>query len=159
MKGGPGGGTGGGAADSKPSGLMGSAGGGDASSRSGGAAARSDASGQRAGSSSRAGSGGGARAGTGDADDLKRIRGVGPLNERKLNDAGITRFAQVAAWTAEDQRRIGEQLSFGGRIEREDWVGQARVLAEGGETDFSKRVDRGAVRTSLRSSGSRRRDG
>ena len=95
---------------------------------------------------------------SGDRDDLKRIRGVGPLNERKLNEAGITRFAQIAGWTEEDQRRIGEQLSFGGRVEREDWVGQARVLAEGGETDFSKRVAKGSVRTSLDTSDPRYRD-
>ena len=44
---------------------------------------------------------------------------------------------------------MGERLSFGGRIERENWVEQARTLADGGETDFAKRVRAGRVRTSL----------
>ena len=60
------------------------------------------------------------------ADDLTRISGVGPVLVGKLNDAGITSFAQIAAFTAEDIARIDEQLNFKGRIERDDWIGQAK---------------------------------
>lgn len=60
------------------------------------------------------------------ADDLTRISGVGPVLVQKLNDAGITSFAQIAAFTAEDVARIDEQLNFKGRIERDDWIGQAK---------------------------------
>ena len=81
-------------------------------------------------------------------DDLKRIRGIGKQNEKRLNDAGITRYSQIAGWTAGDQKQWGEKLAFPGRIEREDWVGQAKVLAEGGDTKFSKRVKSGDVPTS-----------
>ena len=101
------------------------------------------------GGSGSASSGGSPTGSTGAEDALKRIRGIGPLNERKLNEVGVTRFAQIAAWTPEEQREMGERLSFGGRIEREDWVEQARTLAEGGETEFSRRVRAGRVRTSL----------
>ena len=94
----------------------------------------------------------------GGADDLKRIRGIGPQNETRLVEAGVTRFAQIAAWSDEDAREMGDKLRFGGRIEREDWIGQAKVLAEGGETDFSKRVDAGSVRTSLESDDPRYRE-
>ncbi|MEM7289710.1 MAG: FtsX-like permease family protein [Pseudomonadota bacterium] len=82
-------------------------------------------------------------------DDLKRIRGIGPQNEARLNSIGITTFAQVAAWKAADQRDIGERLSFPGRIEREDWVKQAKVLAKGETTAFAKRVDKGEVDSSV----------
>lgn len=85
----------------------------------------------------------------GAGDDLKRIRGIGPKNAERLNEAGITRFSQIAAWTPDDAREMGERLSFGGRIERENWIEQARTLSEGGDTDFSRRVDAGKVRTSL----------
>ena len=64
-------------------------------------------------------------------DDLKKIKGIGPQNERKLNQLGITRFAQIAAWTAADAGQWGERLAFPGRIEREDWIAQARALAGG----------------------------
>lgn len=72
-------------------------------------------------------------------DDLKLISGVGPALENKLNDAGITRFEQIANMSAEDVERIEEQLSFKGRMERDDWIGQAKILAAGGETEFSKK--------------------
>jgi len=61
------------------------------------------------------------------ADDLEgEIDGIGPVIVRKLAAAGITTFRQVASWTPEDIERIGEELDFKGRIEREDWVGQAK---------------------------------
>ncbi|MFG1465216.1 hypothetical protein V5F77_20235 [Xanthobacter sp. DSM 24535] len=62
------------------------------------------------------------------ADDLKRLKGIGPLNERKLNGLGIYHFRQIAAWSDEEARWIGATLGFRGRVEREDWVGQARTL-------------------------------
>jgi predicted flap endonuclease-1-like 5' DNA nuclease len=83
-----------------------------------------------------------------EVDDLKRIRGVGVLIEKKLNSVGITRYEQVAQWTADDISRVSQMLDFKGRIERENWVEQARILASGGQTDFSRRVDRGEVETS-----------
>lgn len=81
-------------------------------------------------------------------DNLKQIKGVGPQIEAKLNAAGINSFAQIAAWTKKEQADFAEQLSFAGRIEREDWVKQAKIFARGGSTDFAKRVAKGEVASS-----------
>ena len=66
-----------------------------------------------------------------DGDDLKKLSGVGPVLEQKLLDAGVTSFAQIAAWTEADIAEFDEKLSFKGRIEREGWVDQAKELAKG----------------------------
>lgn len=63
-------------------------------------------------------------------DDLKKIKGIGKLNEQRLNKEGVTRYAQIAAWKKADVARFDELLTFHGRIEREDWVGQAKKLAK-----------------------------
>lgn len=85
----------------------------------------------------------------GKKDDLKRIRGIGRVNEARLNELGIFHFSQIAAWLPEQCKWVNQLLAFPGRIQREDWVGQAKLLAEGKETTFSKRVDKGDVPTSL----------
>ena len=64
------------------------------------------------------------------ADDLKQLSGVGPALEKKLHEAGVTTFAQIAAWTEADVEEFGEKLSFKGRIEREGWIEQAKELAK-----------------------------
>ncbi|WP_121065312.1 50S ribosomal protein L21 [Chachezhania antarctica] len=62
-------------------------------------------------------------------DDLKKLSGVGPALEKKLLDAGVTSFAQIAAWTEDEIAAMDEKLSFKGRIQREGWVEQAKTLA------------------------------
>lgn len=84
----------------------------------------------------------------GKMDDLKRIRGIGRQNEAKLHELGVWHFDQIAAWMPGQAAWVGHFLAFPGRIEREDWVGQAKVLASGGMTAFAERVDRGEVPTS-----------
>jgi len=76
-----------------------------------------------------------------ETDDLKRIRGIGVLIEKKLNSLGIIHFEQVANWTGADIERISNILDFKGRIERENWIEQARILATGGQTEFSRRSE------------------
>lgn len=66
---------------------------------------------------------------SGAPDDLKLINGIGPANEAKLHALGIWHFAQIAAWTPENAAWIGSYLAFPGRIEREDWIAQAKRLA------------------------------
>jgi len=66
-------------------------------------------------------------------DDLTRINGIGPANVRKLEEIGITRFDQIALWSSKDEEEIGERLAFPGRIEREEWVAQAKKLINDGE--------------------------
>ena len=68
---------------------------------------------------------------SGQADDLTRLNGVGPVLARKLHAAGVTRFAQIAAWTEQDVAAMDDTLSFKGRIERDGWVAQAKALADG----------------------------
>ena len=65
------------------------------------------------------------------ADDLKLLSGVGPVLEKKLHEAGVTSFAQIAAWGPKDIEEFDEKLSFHGRIEREGWIEQAKKLAKG----------------------------
>jgi large subunit ribosomal protein L21 len=66
----------------------------------------------------------------GQADDLKRLSGVGPKLETLLNENGVYHFEQIAAWTADEVEWMDAQLSFKGRIERENWIEQAQTLAE-----------------------------
>ncbi|PRD41262.1 hypothetical protein C5748_22430 [Phyllobacterium phragmitis] len=78
-----------------------------------------------------------------DRDDLKLIKGIGPKNERVLNALGIHTFRQIAAWTPEEAEWMGHHMAFPGRIERELWIDQAKVLAAGGETEHSRAVRAG----------------
>ncbi len=74
-------------------------------------------------------------------DDLKRIKGVGPYIEDKLNAIGIYTFEQISRFSSEDIETVTELIAFfPGRIERDDWKGQAAILKKGGHTDFSKRL-------------------
>ena len=85
----------------------------------------------------------------GQADDLKRIKGIGPKLEQVCHDLGFFHFDQIAAWTDDEVAWVDSNLEgFKGRVTRDDWVAQAKVLAEGGETEFSKRVDEGDVPSS-----------
>jgi predicted flap endonuclease-1-like 5' DNA nuclease len=81
-------------------------------------------------------------------DDLKMIKGIGRQNEGRLNALGTYHFDQVASWNAGQCRWVGSYLAFAGRIEREDWVNQAKVLASGEATEFSKRAASGKVSSS-----------
>ena len=63
------------------------------------------------------------------ADDLKLIAGIGPKLEEVLNARGIRSFAEIAAWSDEEIARLAAELGFNGRIARDDWAGQAKVLA------------------------------
>jgi predicted flap endonuclease-1-like 5' DNA nuclease len=75
-------------------------------------------------------------------DDLKRIKGIGFQIEKRLNSLGVMTYEDIANWTSEDIERISESLDFKGRIQRENWVEQARILSAGGDTEFSRRTDR-----------------
>lgn len=76
----------------------------------------------------------------GKADDLTLIKGVGEKLQGLCNQLGVYHFDQIAAWTESDVDYVDSQLEgFNGRITRDDWVGQAKILAAGGETEFSKR--------------------
>jgi predicted flap endonuclease-1-like 5' DNA nuclease len=77
----------------------------------------------------------------GEPDDLKRIRGIGPVIEKKLYDVGIFHFHQIAAFSDQNIRWIDNNLAFPGRVNREQWVSQAKLLEMGVGTEFSDRYD------------------
>ncbi|WP_370209189.1 NADH-quinone oxidoreductase subunit E [Pararhodobacter marinus] len=82
----------------------------------------------------------------GGADDLKRIKGIGPKLEQLCHSMGFYHFDQIANWTPEEIAWVDSNLEgFKGRVTRDDWVAQARQLAAGEDTEFSKRVDKGDV--------------
>ena len=84
-------------------------------------------------------SGGGGRqlkyldAPNGEPDDLKKVSGIGPVIETKLNEMGIYHFSQIAEFTEKDIDLVNNAIDFPGRIERDEWLDQARNLADGGE--------------------------
>lgn len=69
----------------------------------------------------------------GEPDDLKLISGVGPVLEDRLNELGIYHFRQIAKFESKDIDLVNDAMSFPGRIERDEWIAQAKNLAEGGE--------------------------
>ncbi len=82
----------------------------------------------------------------GGPDDLKKIKGVGPKLEATLQALGVYHFDQIAGWGPQEIAWIDANLEgFPGRATRDDWVGQAKLLAGGGETEFSRRVEDGDV--------------
>jgi predicted flap endonuclease-1-like 5' DNA nuclease len=73
----------------------------------------------------------------GPADELTRMKGVGPKVASMLSAMGITRYDQIAAWSDHDVARVDAQLgTFKGRITRDQWVEQARLLAAGDRAGF-----------------------
>ncbi|QIQ85540.1 hypothetical protein [Erythrobacter sp.] len=80
-----------------------------------------------------------------ESDDLTRIKGVGPKLATMLGELGVTRFAQIAEWDEAEIDRIDAQLGrFQGRIRRDQWVEQAKLLVSGDKDAFEARFGRGA---------------
>ena len=72
----------------------------------------------------------------GKADDLKKIKGIGPKLEEQLHSMGFFHFEQIANWSTEEVAWIDEHLEgFRGRASRDDWRGQAQALTQGGGSD------------------------
>ncbi|WP_299725141.1 NADH-quinone oxidoreductase subunit E [uncultured Tateyamaria sp.] len=82
----------------------------------------------------------------GKADDLKMIKGVGPKLEALLNRLGFYHFDQIAEWSGDEVAWVDQNLEgFKGRVSRDNWVSQAKALASGAETEFSKRAKKDAI--------------
>ena len=82
----------------------------------------------------------------GNADDLKQIKGIGPKLEKLCNSMGFWHFDQIANWTPDEVAWVDANLEgFKGRVSRDNWIDQAKTLAAGGQTEFSKRVEDGGV--------------
>ena len=86
------------------------------------------------------------KARAGGPDDLKMIKGVGPVLEKALHETGVFHFDQVAAWSNMDARWFDENVKgANGRVQRDGWIKQARILAKGGTTEFANKVKKGGV--------------
>lgn len=82
----------------------------------------------------------------GGPDNLKMIKGVGPVLEKALHASGVFHFDQVAAWKKADATWFDDNVKgANGRVLRDEWVKQAKILAKGGTTDFSSKVKKGGV--------------
>lgn len=79
------------------------------------------------------------------ADELKRIKGIGAVIEETLNQLGVYQFEQIAQWSPDNVSWVEKFLAFPGRVGRESWISQAETLSVGGTTEFAKRVDDGDV--------------
>ena len=76
-------------------------------------------------------------------DDLTRIKGIGPKLASTLGSMGVTRFDQIARWSEEDIDRIDAQLGrFQGRIRRDNWAEQAKLLSAGDSAAYEERFGR-----------------
>ena len=84
------------------------------------------------------------RAGSKRGDDLKRVKGIGKVLERRLKELGIYHYDQIADLTEDQVMWITDYITFPqGRIQDEAWVSQAKALAEGEDTEYSNRFDSG----------------
>ena len=82
----------------------------------------------------------------GKADNLKEIKGIGPKLEKMCNSLGFYHFDQIANWSLDEVAWVDANLEgFKGRVTRDTWVEQAKILAAGGETAFSQKVGKGGV--------------
>jgi predicted flap endonuclease-1-like 5' DNA nuclease len=73
----------------------------------------------------------------GQRDDLSRIKGIGPKLATRLDELGVFHYRQIAGWTPADLVEVDSYLgTFKGRIERDRWQSQARLLAAGDDDDF-----------------------
>jgi predicted flap endonuclease-1-like 5' DNA nuclease len=79
-------------------------------------------------------------------DNLQRISGIGPKNEKILHGLGFFHFDQLAAWTDEEIAWVDDHLKLNGRIMREEWTKQAQLLAEGKEEEFHQLYGTGGLR-------------
>lgn len=75
----------------------------------------------------------------GKADQLTRLKGVGPKLGEKLSGIGIVRFDQIASWSAADIAQVDADLELRGRITRDQWVDQAKLLAAGKDAEHKAR--------------------
>jgi predicted flap endonuclease-1-like 5' DNA nuclease len=81
----------------------------------------------------------------GKPDDLLRISGVGSKNEKILHSLGIFHYDQIANWNAAEVNWVDDHLKFNGRIRREEWIKQTRLLADGDEVEFARLYGSGGL--------------
>ena len=100
-----------------------------------------------------------AKARGGKADNLQLISGVGPKLEKTLQGLGFYHFDQIAGWNQDEVDWVDEHLRFKGRIARDEWIAQAKLLAAGDMDEFTKLYGTGGLKNAAgqKKSGSRTR--
>ena len=95
----------------------------------------------------------------GKADNLQVISGIGPKLEKTLHGLGFYHFDQIAGWSRDEVDWVDEHLRFKGRIDRDQWIPQAKLLAAGDMDKFSELYGTGGLKNKAgqRKSGSRTR--
>lgn len=83
-------------------------------------------------------------------DDLKLIKGIGPKFEKDLNGKGIYYFEQIASWTNKDSEAINKMIDFPGRVQRENWVPQAKGLKGSGKAKPAKKAKAAPKKTAAK---------
>lgn len=78
-------------------------------------------------------------AAVGPSDDLTKINGIGPKLDELCQSLGVRRFDQISAWSAADVAEVDQYLKIKGRIDRDQWVDQAKLLAAGNLTEWETR--------------------
>ncbi len=87
----------------------------------------------------------------GKPDNLTLIDGVGNAIEKRLFALGIYHFDQIAKMTEAEATWLGNEIGFPGRVQRENWVSESKILSAGGMTDHAKRVESGEISSSRQS--------
>ncbi|MGI9463953.1 MAG: proton-conducting membrane transporter [Aestuariivirgaceae bacterium] len=82
----------------------------------------------------------------GKADNLQQISGVGPKLEKTLHGLGFFHFDQIAGWSRQEIEWVDEHLRFKGRIDRDEWIKQAQLLAAGNLDEFARQYGSGAAK-------------
>ncbi len=82
----------------------------------------------------------------GKADNLQLISGVGPKLDKTLQGLGFYHFDQIAAWSKDEVDWVDEHLRFKGRIERDEWIPQAKLLAAGDMAAFNRKYGTGGLK-------------
>lgn len=85
------------------------------------------------------------------SDNLLLIKGIGPVNDRKLRAHGITSFAQIAGWKKSDVIDVEKYLEFDGRIARENWIGQAKTLGKAAKAKPAAKAAAASAKTVAKS--------
>ena len=76
------------------------------------------------------------------ADNLRRIKGIDAGIEAALHKLGVRRYAQIAAWMRPEVANVSQALGFKGRIEQQNWIEQAAILAQGNKTHYVRWLER-----------------
>ena len=77
---------------------------------------------------------------------VSQLEGIGPKLEKTLQGLGFFHFDQIAAWTKDEVSWVDDSLKFKGRIDRDEWIPQSKLLAAGDMEKFAKKYGTGGLK-------------